>query len=125
MVSVPARMEYDLLNDDYLQRSDVTRLYFNMTPWFNQSGDTMSCVWGRQHNGYMKNMIYINNILRKRSPFPYTKQHYTNYRIECLLQKEKIIIFFFLKFRLTTTDKRCVTSIMYGKYIKEKKSHIF
>ncbi|XP_065930846.1 uncharacterized protein [Magallana gigas] len=65
MVSVPARMEYDLLNDDYLQRSDVTRLYFNMTPWFNQSGDTMSCVWGRQHNG------------------------------------------------LTTTDKRCVTSIMY------------
>lgn len=73
-----------------------------------------------------KQMIYINNILRKRSPFPYTKQHYTHYRIECLLQKEKIIIFFFLKkFRLTTTDKRCVTSIMYGKYIKEKKSHIF
>lgn len=27
---------------------------------------------------------------------------------------------------MTTTDKRCVTSIMYGKYInKEKKSHIF
>lgn len=51
MVSVPARMTYDLLSDDYLQRSDVTRLYFNMTPWFNQSGDTMSCVWGRQHNG--------------------------------------------------------------------------
>lgn len=72
-----------------------------------------------------KQMIYINNILRKLSPFPYTKQHYTHYRIECLLQKEKIIIFFFLKFRLTTTDKRCVTSIMYGKYIKEKKSHIF
>lgn len=72
-----------------------------------------------------KQMIYIINILRKLSPFPYTKQHYTHYRIECLLQKEKIIIFFFLKFRLTTTDKRCVTSIMYGKYIKEKKSHIF
>lgn len=72
-----------------------------------------------------KQMIYINNILRKLSPFPYTKQHYTHYRIECLLQKEKIIIFFFFKFRLTTTDKRCVTSIMYGKYIKEKKSHIF
>nr|XP_022323548.1 neurogenic locus notch homolog protein 1-like [Crassostrea virginica] len=51
MVSVPAMMMYDLLSDDYLQRSDVTRLYFNMTPWFNQSGDTMSCVWGRQHNG--------------------------------------------------------------------------
>lgn len=47
-----------------------------------------------------KQMIYINNILRKLSPFPYTKQHYTHYRIECLLQKEKIIIFFFFKIQI-------------------------
>lgn len=118
MVSVPARMEYDLLNDDYLQRSDVTRLYFNMTPWFNQSGDTMSCVWGRQHNGYMKNMIYINNILHK------TTLHSLPYRVSSAERKNNYLLFL-KKFRLTTTDKRCVTSIMYGKYIKEKKSNIF
>lgn len=68
MVSVPARMTYDLLSDDYLQRSDVTRLYFNMTPWFNQSGDTVLCL------GKTTQWVdFMNYILLKLSPFLNTK----------------------------------------------------